>query len=257
MIPKVIHYCWLSGDPYPDKIARCMATWRQVMPHYKIKLWNTSNFDIGSAPAYVQQAFAQRKWAFAADYIRMWALYTEGGIYLDSDVRVLKPFDDMLGHNFFSSMEYHPSQVERMGSMAMIDAQGRRIKDGYVSGIQIQAAVMGAQAGCRYVKDVLDDYEHRTFEMPSGTQGQGVLSPFIYARVMERYGLRYVDRDQQLDDGIMIYRSEVFAGNKHEATPASYAIHYCAHSWKPALLQRLAAKFGRSAAKIGKIVNKD
>ena len=51
MIPKVIHYCWLSGDPYPDKIARCMATWRQVMPHYKIKLWNTSNFDIGSAPA--------------------------------------------------------------------------------------------------------------------------------------------------------------------------------------------------------------
>ena len=82
-----------------------MATWRQVMPHYKIKLWNTSNFDIGSAPAYVQQACAQRKWAFAADYIRMWALYTEGGIYLDSDVRVLKPFDDMLGHNFFSSME--------------------------------------------------------------------------------------------------------------------------------------------------------
>ena len=244
MIPKVIHYCWLSGDPYPASIARCMATWRQVMPHYKIKLWNTANFDISRAPAYVQQAFAQRKWAFAADYIRMWALYTEGGIYLDSDVRVLKPFDDMLGYNFFSSMEYHPSQVEKMGSRAMIDSEGRRIKDGYVSGIQIQAAVMGAQAGCRYVKDVLDDYEHRNFEMPSGTQGQGVLSPFIYARVMERYGLRYIDRDQQLDDGIMIYRSEVFAGNKHEATPASYAIHYCAHSRKPPVLQRLAAKLG-------------
>jgi len=65
------------------------------------------------------------------------------------------------------------------------------------------------------------------------------------------------DQSDKLPDGIMIYRSEVFAGNKHEATPASYAIHYCAHSWKPALLQRLAAKFGRSAAKIGKIVNKD
>lgn len=241
-IPKKIHFVWLSGDPYPAKIRRCMETWQRVMPDYEIKQWNTQNFDIQSAPAYVQQAYAQRKWAFAADYIRMYALYHEGGIYLDSDVVILKPFDDFLKYNFFSSMEYHPTQVERMGARDMIDAEGHRIKDGYVSGIQIQAAVMGAQAGCEFVKDVLDDYEHRSFTMPDGTQGQGILSPFIYARVMEKYGFLYVDRDQPLRDNMMIFRSEIFAGNKHEVTPASYAIHYCAHSWKPALWQRLKAK---------------
>ena len=93
MIPKVIHYCWLSNDPYPDKIRKCMDTWKKVLPDYQIKLWNTENFDMSKAPAYVREAFEQRKWAFASDYIRMYALYTEGGVYLDSDVKVLKSFE--------------------------------------------------------------------------------------------------------------------------------------------------------------------
>ena len=66
------------------------------VPDYEIKLWNTENFDMSKAPVYVREAFEQRKWAFAADYIRMYALYTEGGIYLDSDVKVLKSFDEFL-----------------------------------------------------------------------------------------------------------------------------------------------------------------
>ena len=102
LIPKVIHFCWLSNDPYPLKIRRCMDTWKKVMPDYEVKLWNTDNFDIDSVP-YVRQAFEARKWAFAADYIRMYALYTEGGIYLDSDVKILKRFDDFLHYSFFSS----------------------------------------------------------------------------------------------------------------------------------------------------------
>lgn len=243
MIPKVIHYCWLSNDPYPEKIRNCMETWRRVLPDYEIKLWNTQNFDIDKAPAYVQQAYRQHKWAFAADYIRMYALYTEGGIYLDSDVKVLKPFDEFLNYNFFTSLEYHPSQIEMTGARDMIDAEGRRIKEGFVSGIQIQAAVMGAEPGCPFVKDVLDDYQHRQFEMPEGNKGMGVISPFVYARVMEKYGFRYIDRDQLLQDNIMVFRSEIFAGNKHEATPASYAIHYCAHSWKPTWKEKLSKWF--------------
>ena len=85
MIPKIIHFCWLSGDPYPEKIRKCMKTWKKVMPDYEIKLWSMETFDVSSAPVYVQEAVKARKWAFAADYIRMYALYTEGGIYLDSD----------------------------------------------------------------------------------------------------------------------------------------------------------------------------
>ena len=238
MIPKKIHYCWLSGDLLPRKIRKCMDTWRRVMPDYELKLWDTNNFDVTSVP-FVHEAFRERKWAFAADYIRMHALYTEGGVYLDSDVKVLKRFDDLLGCSFFSSLEYHPTQIEKDGAMDMLDADGRRVKDGYVSGIQIQAAVMGAEAGCPFVKDVLDWYESHSFINPDGTLFTNVLSPMIYARVAEKYGFIYKDIDQRLDGGIDIYASSMFAGNKHEVTPRSRAVHLCAHSWHPTAVEKI------------------
>lgn len=249
MIPKKIHFCWMSGDPYPAKIKRCMKTWRRVMPDYEIKLWNAQNFDVEGAPDYVREAIRQRKWAFAADYIRMYALYHEGGIYLDSDVLVRKPFDDLLNHSFMSSLEYHPIQIERDGAMAMIDSEGKRIKEGFVSGIQIQAAVMGAEPGSPFIKDVLDWYKDKPFIKPDGTLATDVVSPQIYARVAEKYGFIYVDRDQQLSDDIMIYRSEIFAGNRHEVTPASYCIHYCAHSWHPSVKEKLQKLWRRITRK--------
>ena len=100
MIPKIIHYCWLSDEPFPKKIRKCMETWKNTHPDYEIVRWSTKNFDINSIP-YVKEAFEARKWAFAADYIRMYALYTQGGIYLDSDVILLKRFDDFLNNSFF------------------------------------------------------------------------------------------------------------------------------------------------------------
>lgn len=243
MVPKKIHYCWLSGDPMPRSIRKCMDTWRRVMPGYELKLWDTSNFDVASVP-FVEEACRMRKWAFAADYIRMYALYHEGGIYLDSDVKVLKPFDDLLDCSFFSSLEYHPTQIERDGAMLMIDADGRRVKDGYVSGIQIQAAVMGAEKGCPFVRDVLDWYLGHSFIKPDGTLMTDVLSPMVYARVAEKYGFLYKDEDQRLDGGINIYASSMFAGNKHEVTPRSRAVHLCAHSWHPTAWEKVKKWLG-------------
>lgn len=245
MIPKKIHYCWLSGDPLPSETKKFMATWRKVMPDYEVKLWSQDNFDVAHSPAYVREAIEKRKWAFAADYIRMYALYHEGGIYLDSDVKVLKRFDDFLHHSFFSSMEYHPTQIERDGAMAMLDADGHRIKDGYVSGIQIQAAVMGAEAGTPFVGEVLDWYKDKHFIQEDGTMATTLLSPQIYARIAEKYGYLYKDEDQELEGHMKIYRSEIFAGNKHEVTPASYAIHWCAHSWHPTIKEKLLKLLGR------------
>ncbi len=244
MIPKKIHYCWLSDDPFPRKIRKCMDTWHKMLPDYEIKVWNTRNFDIGSVP-FVKEAYEQRKWAFAADYIRMYALYHEGGIYLDSDVKILKRLDPLLDHKFMSSMEYHPTQIEKDGSMEMIDAAGHRIKEGFVSGIQIQAAVMGAEPGNQFVADVLKWYENHNFINPDGTLLTNVVSPMIYAQVAEPYGFIYKDQDQQLRDDVMIYRSEIFAGNKHEVTPASYAVHLCAHSWHPTAWEKIKKFFGK------------
>lgn len=231
MIPKKIHYCWLSNDPFPEKIQMCMASWKKVMPDYELKLWNTHNFDIDASVPYVKEAFAQRKWAFVADYIRLYALYTEGGIYLDSDVKVLKRFDGFLHHPFFTSMEYHPFMIERDHSLADIDKEGHRIADKYISGIELQAAVMGAEKGSPFVKQVLEWYEDKHFIKPDGSMGLDVIAPQIYARIAEDYGFRYKDMDQELTGGLMVYRSEIFAGNRREATPISYAIHYCENSW--------------------------
>lgn len=246
MIPKIIHYCWLSEDPFPQKIQDCIASWKAIMPDYEIRLWNTSNFDVNSIP-YVKEAYENRKWAFAADYIRMYALYTEGGIYLDSDVLVLKPFDEFLHHSFVSSMEYHLFQIEQEKSLEKIDMVGKRISEEYISGIQIQAAVMGAEKGCPYVGEVLEWYKNRHFVKEDGAMGIDVIAPQIYARIAEKYGFRYKDVDQDLEGNIKIYRSEIFAGNRREATRNSYAIHYCENSWVMENLWKRLLRYGRFA----------
>lgn len=245
MIPKKIHYCWLSDEPFPKKIRKCMETWQKTHPDYEVKRWSTENFDIMSVP-YVREAFEARKWAFAADYIRMHALYMEGGIYLDSDVMLLKRFDTFLDNSFFSSMEYHPTQVEKCGTMAHIDADGHRTDDVFIEGIQIQAAVMGAEAGSPFIGKVLDWYRDKHFVKEDGTLRTDVLSPYIYARVAEEIGFVYKDIDQQLPGRVHIYPSETFAGNKHEVTKNSYAIHMCAHSWHLTPWEKIRKFFGMS-----------
>lgn len=95
MIPKVIHYCWISGDPFPEKIQKCVDSWKRVLPDYEVVLWDYAKIHALNV-RWCEEAIACKKYAFAADYIRFYALYNYGGIYLDSDVEVLKPFDDLL-----------------------------------------------------------------------------------------------------------------------------------------------------------------
>lgn len=230
MIPKKIHYCWLSDNPIPKETLKYMDSWYSTHPDYEIKRWNTKNFDVTSVP-YVHEAYKAQKWAFAADYIRMFALYVEGGIYLDTDVLLLKKLDDFLDNGFFSSMEYHPIQIDKCGTMAHLDRNGTRVDDSYIEGIQIQAAIMGAEAGNPFVKKVLDWYQDKHFIKADGSLSTDVLSPYIYARVAEEFGFIYKDIEQKLLGGVHIYPSEIFAGNKHEVSPNSYAVHMCAHSW--------------------------
>jgi len=117
MIPKTIHYCWLSDDPFPDSIARYMATWKGILPDYEFKLWNFKIFPKDKSK-WVSDAFDAKKYAFAADYIRCYALYTEGGIYLDCDVEVLKSFDPLLHLPYFFGHENGSGCIEAgiMGS---------------------------------------------------------------------------------------------------------------------------------------------
>lgn len=83
MIPKIIHYCWFGYGEMPELVQRCMASWHQFMPDWTYTCWNEDNFDIVSAPQYVREAYEARKYAFASDYVRLWALEQYGGVCMD------------------------------------------------------------------------------------------------------------------------------------------------------------------------------
>ena len=95
MIPKKIHYCWFGGNPLPPLAVKCIESWKKYLPDYEIKEWNESNFDLNYND-YVCEAYEVKKWAFITDVVRLYAMVTEGGIYKDTDVEVLKPLDDLL-----------------------------------------------------------------------------------------------------------------------------------------------------------------
>jgi mannosyltransferase OCH1-like enzyme len=117
MIPKVIHYCWFGNGEMPELALKCIESWHKFMPDYEYKLWNETNFDVESV-LYTKEAYKARKYAFVTDYVRLWALYTEGGIYMDTDVEILKPLDDMLHLSAFTGYEGSKTQPPVTGLMA-------------------------------------------------------------------------------------------------------------------------------------------
>lgn len=156
MIPKIIHLCWLSGDAFPDSIRDCLETWNYKLQDYDIWLWGKipkdcsclckihvteKHFDIESA-TWTKQAFEAKKYAFAADYIRLYALYNYGGIYLDVDVFVYKNFNELLHLPYFIGCD----QIKAF-----------------------EAAVIGAEKGCAWIKDILDTYNNKHFIKENGT----------------------------------------------------------------------------------------
>ena len=142
MIPKIIHYCWLSGDSYPKNIKKCMKSWKKILPDYEFVLWDLKRFPLEKS-LWVKQAFEKKKYAFAADYIRFYALYHYGGIYLDSDVQVLKSYNDLLDLPYFMGQE---------------NAEG-----------PIEAATMGFEPNHPLLKSLLDYYEDRPFIKAEGS----------------------------------------------------------------------------------------
>ncbi len=212
MIPKIIHYCWLSGAPFPPDIAKYIDSWKLHFPDYEFKLWDKSAFDINSVP-FVEQACSIKKWAFAADYIRLYALYNYGGIYLDVDVEVLKSFDEFLDFDFFTSMEYHYNDALRLKTFDLINADGSsKIPHTPKPGICLQAAVMGAMPKHPFVKQCLDFYNKQNFILPDGSLYNKIIAPDILAMNAEDYGLRYIDKEQLLSQNMHILPSLYFAG---------------------------------------------
>ena len=119
MIPKIIHYCWFGKGEMPELVERCIASWRIHMPNWEYRLWTEDNFDIVSAPQYVREAYAAKKYAFVSDYIRLWVLEHEGGLYMDVDFEVHKSFDDLMEqYEAFAGYEGSKRNPVMMGVIA-------------------------------------------------------------------------------------------------------------------------------------------
>lgn len=212
MIPKIIHYCWLSNDPYPEKIKRCMDSWQKYLPDYEFVHWNFDRFPRGKSQ-WVDQAFDSRKYAFAADYIRLYALYHYGGIYLDTDVEVLKNFDDLLQLPYFIGKE--PSETG------------------------VEAAVLGAEKGNNLIGDMLESYQNRSFLLPEGDMDVMPLPYKMRACIESQYIYHPIDNITDFirqDDYINIFPDDFFSPKDFHTleintTSRTYTIHHFAGSW--------------------------
>ena len=119
MIPKIIHYCWFGRGEMPELVQACIASWRTHMPNWEYRLWSEDNFDIVSAPQYVREAYAAKKYAFVSDYVRLWALEREGGLYMDVDFEVYKSFNDLMDkYAAFAGYEGSKKNPVMMGVIA-------------------------------------------------------------------------------------------------------------------------------------------
>lgn len=129
MIPKIIHYCWMGGAPLPPLAVECIASWKKYMPDWEYMRWDETNFDIAAAPLYVRQAYEARKFAFVSDYVRLWALEKFGGLYMDIDFLVHRPFDDLMDkYAAFAGVEGCKRQAVMMGVIAS-EAHGAWVTD--------------------------------------------------------------------------------------------------------------------------------
>ena len=122
MIPKKIHYCWFGGNAKPDSVQKCINSWKRFCPDYEIIEWNESNFDIHCMP-FVEQAIESKKYAFASDVARLMVVYENGGLYFDTDVEVVRNFDDLLENKAFLGFENNEYVASGLGFGSEADVE--------------------------------------------------------------------------------------------------------------------------------------
>jgi len=205
-IPKKIHYCWFGGKPLPEEAKKCISSWEKYCPDYEIIEWNENNFDLKSN-TYIKEAYSAKKWAFVTDYVRLFVLYNYGGVYMDTDVELVKPIDAFLRHRAFSGFES--------------------------SGL-IPTGIMASEKKFELFKEFLDYYDNRHFILGNNINDM-TTNVEIMTNICKRHGLLLNNKLQNVD-GFVLYPSDVFcpkdfATGKIKQTVNTVAIHHFAGSW--------------------------
>lgn len=212
MIPKVIHYCWFGGNRIPEKLQKCIDSWKTVMPDYEIHRWDENNYDINKCD-YIKEAYEAKKWAFVSDYVRLDVCYTYGGIYLDTDVETIKSFDVFLGLKAFCGFE-----------------KGKKKKPSEVN----TGLCIGMESGFELGRILLDDYHSKHFIKDDGTYDMTPCTK-IQTKILKEKGLKLEDKIQVIDK-MTIFPTEYFCPmnqytGKTIITENTHSIHRYFDSW--------------------------
>lgn len=206
-IPAIIHYCWFGRQEMPASAVRCIDSWRRFAPGYRLQRWDESNFDVNSSE-YAAQAFRHRKYAFVSDVARLYALLSEGGIYLDTDVELLKTPDPLRSH---------------------------AATTGFESSGMISTAVISSEKDNPLLREFLDIYSRISF---IGKDGRPDLTPntFRFTEFLKTKGLR-ADGSKQSVAGMNVLPYEYLSplnqeGYRIESTADTICIHHFESSWK-------------------------
>lgn len=207
MIPKVIHYCWFGYGKKNRLIRKCIDSWSKNLPDYEVVCWNEENFNINSIP-FVKEAYEQKKWAFVADYVRLYALFNVGGIYLDTDSEVYKSFDVFLNNDFFAATDS-------------------------LNFFAISAGFIGSCRNNSFVRMSMEYYENTNFILDNGRLNTTIIGD-ILASLLEPYGYRRIDETQTYiykESKIVVYSTKFFIDRFCENTENIYAKHWGEYSW--------------------------
>lgn len=209
MIPKIIHYCWFGRGKMPKLARKCIKSWKHYCPDYEIKEWNEDNFNLDLIP-YAREAYDNHKFAFVADVVRFYALYTEGGIYFDTDVELLRSIDHLLTNSAFT---------------------------GFESEKDVAMGIVGSERGGRWTKENLDVYKTRHFAKPDGSLDMTTIVKFNTDYLLSQ-GLRQDNSLQMIPGLITVYPRTFFyplywKGNQTFFSEDTVAIHHYAGSWMP------------------------
>jgi len=209
MIPKIIHYCWFGGNPLPPLAVKCIASWKKYLPEYEVVEWNESNFPLDEF-IFAKQALENRKFAFISDVCRLYALKKTGGVYMDTDVEVLKPLDDFLHLAAFSGFE----------------------NDDFVP-----TGIMASEKDGEWVTELLEYYDNKPFVNADGTL-ETTSNTVIITNMMLKKGFVMNNSFQEIKDYVAFYPNDYFCPKSYKTgnidlTENSYCIHHFAKSWIP------------------------
>ena len=207
MIPKKIHYCWFGKAEMPQQAKDCIASWHRYMPDWEYKLWNETTFDVNSN-AYAKEAYEAGKYAFVSDVVRLKALESEGGVYLDTDVEVFKPLDDLLERKAFAGFEGSKHQP-------------------------VGTCVMASEPHGEWVSEMLNAYQDRHFINPDGSFDMRTNVQFITA-MMAANGFRQDGSEQDYRD-LHVFPVDYFSPRhttgEYIRTENTYCEHKGMASW--------------------------